>query len=91
MSFDRIPRPIQRVVRQTNGPLAIVRDGRNFYWILNRKNGRRIPERFEGLKAAKTEASSLLFLHRPEAPAPTWTSPVDGRAAQARFDRWAER
>ena len=91
MSFDRIPRPIQRVVRQTNGPLALVQDGRNFYWIINRKNGRRIPERFEGLTAAKTEASSLLFLHKPEAPAPTWTAPVDGRAAQARFDRWAER
>jgi hypothetical protein len=91
MSFDRIPRPIQRVIRQINGPLAIVQDGRNFYWIINRKNGRHVPERFEGLEAAKSEASTLLFLHKPEARKPSWTTPVDGRAAQTRFDRWAER
>ena len=91
MSFDRIPRPIQEVVRQTNGPLALVQDGLNFYWIINRKNGRHLPDRFEGIEAAKREASSLMFLHKPEAPSPQWTSPVKGRAAEQRFSRWAEK
>lgn len=91
MSFDRIPRPIQRVVRQTNGPLVIVQDARNFYWILNRRNGTTVSERFELLEVAKEEAATLAFLHRPEAPSPKWTVPVDGRAAQDRFDRWAGR
>lgn len=91
MSFDRIPRPVQKVVRQTNGPLAIVQDGYNLYWIINRKNGKLIPDRFEGLDWAKSEASSLLFLHKPEAPSPTWTAPITGRAAEQRFARWAEK
>ena len=91
MSFDRIPQPIRRVVRQTNGPLAIVQDRRNFYWIVNRKNGRTVPERFEGLDAAKREASTILFLHKPKGQSPKWTAPVDGRAARDRFDRWAGR
>ena len=91
MSFDRIPRPIRRVVRQTNGPLVIVQDGRNFYWIVNRKSGKTVPERFEGLDAAKREASTLLFLHKPETSSPKWTVPVDGRAAEDRFARWAGR
>ncbi len=91
MSFDQIPRPIQRVVRQTNGPLVIVQDRKNFYWIVNRENGKTVPERFEGLETAKREASSLSFLYKPEAPSPTWTAPVDGRAAEARFTRWAGR
>lgn len=90
MSFDRIPHPIQKVVRQTNGPLAIVQDGYNFYWIINRKNGKLLPDRFEGLRAAKDEASSLLFLHKPEAPSPLWTTPVTGSSAQRRFDKWAQ-
>ena len=91
MSFDRIPRPIQRVVRQTNGPLVIVQDRRNFYWIINRHSGKAVPERFEGLDTAKREASTLSFLYQPEAPSPKWTVPVEGRAAEERFTRWAGR
>lgn len=91
MSFANIPRPIQQVVRQTNGPLAIVQDARNLYWIINRKNGKSGSERYEGLEKAKSKASTLVFLHRPEAPSPTWTIPIRGLAAESRFRRWAQR
>ena len=91
MSFDQIPRPVQKVVRQTNGPLVIVQDRMNFYWIINRNSGKAVPEHFEGLKAAKREASTLSFLYKPEAPSPTWTAPITGVSAEKRFDRWAGR
>ena len=91
MSFDQIPRPVQRLVRQTNGPLVIVQDRMNFYWIINRHSGKAVPERFEGLKSAKREVSTLSFLYKPEAPSPKWTAPITGVAAEKRFDRWAGR
>ncbi len=91
MSFDRIARPVRLVVRQTNGPLAIVQDARNFCWIVNRENGKIVPESFDGLDAAKREASTLSSLHWPGSPSPKWTGPVTGMSAEQRFDRWAGR
>lgn len=91
MSFDRIARPVRLVVRQTNGPLAIVQDRRNSCWIVSRENGKAVPESFEDLEAAKQKASTLSSLHWPGSPSPKWTGPVTGWSADDRFDRWARR
>ena len=91
MSFERIPRPVRLIVRQTNGPLAIVQDAREFCWIVNRENGKAVRESFDGLEAAKREASTLSSLYWPEVPSPKWTGPVTGVSAEKRFDRWAGR
>ena len=91
MSFDRVARPVWLVVRQTNGPLAIAADAKDFFWIVNRENGKTVPERFDDLEAARWEVSTLSSLYWPEAPSPKWTGPVTGWSAEKRFDRWAGR
>ena len=91
MSFDHIARTVRLVVRQTNGPLAIVQDARGFYWIVNRENGKNAPERFDRLEAAKGQASTLSSLKWPGSPPPKWTGPVTGVSADKRFDRWTGR
>jgi hypothetical protein len=91
MSFDHIARPVRLVVRQTNGPLAIVADAGDFYWIVNRENGKTAPERLDRLEAAKGEASTLSSLEWPGSPSPKWTGPVTGVSAEKRFERWTGR
>ncbi len=91
MSFDHIARPVRLVVRQTNGPLAIVADARGFYWIVSRENGNAVAERFDGLEAAKREATTLSSLEWPGSPPPKWTGPVTGVSAEKRFERWTGR
>ena len=70
--FSQIPRPIQKVVVQTNGDLAIVQDINNTYWLVNRVHGRTYPETFSLLEDAKREAASASFIHDPSAPSPKW-------------------
>ena len=70
--FPLIPRPIQKVVVQTNGDLAIVQDVNNRYWLVKRVHGRTYPDTFSLLENAKKEASSITFLHDPSAPSPKW-------------------
>ena len=70
--FSRIPRPIRKVVVQTNGDLAIVQDINNTYWLVNRTHDRIYPETFSLLEDAQREASSVSFIHDPSAPSPKW-------------------
>ena len=57
---------------QTNGPLWIVQDINNRYWLVNPKHGRTYPETFSLLDHAKKEASSISFIHDPSRPSPKW-------------------
>ena len=70
--FPQIPRPIRRVVVQTNGELAIVQDSHNRYWLVNRVRGRIYPDQFSLLENAKREAASRSFMHDPDAVSPKW-------------------
>jgi len=70
--LDDIPRPIRQVVTQANGDLAIVLDGNNYYWLVNRKLRRVYPDKFSLLDRAKAEAAMVVFLTDPTAPRPRW-------------------
>ena len=72
MSVERIPRPVQKVVVQTNGDLAIVQDKYNRYWLVNRTTGRTYPDTVSLLDEAKREAASVSFIYDPGAPSPKW-------------------
>lgn len=87
MSFNDVPRPVWLAVRQTNGPLAIVEDDLGWFWIINRNNGKAVPEQFDGLEAAKVEASRLSIRHR-DRDSCSWTVPVIGPSADVRFEHW---
>lgn len=87
MSFHDVPRPVWLAVRQTNGPLAIVEDDLRWFWIINRNNGKAVPEQFDGLEAAQAEASRLSVRHR-DGESCLWTVPVFGPSADVRFAYW---
>lgn len=70
--FPQISRPVQKVLVQTNGDLAIIQDKYNRYWLVNRKTGAVWPDTFSLKEHAAKEASSITFLHNPSAPSPTW-------------------
>lgn len=70
--FPQIPAPWTRLVVQVNGDLALVRDLRNMWWLVNTRHKRVHPERFETLESAKREASSISFISNPAAPSPEW-------------------
>ena len=70
--YPHIPRPIRRVVVQTNGDLAIFQDVNNTYWLVNRVHGRTYPDTFSLLDQAKREAASVSFIANPSSPSPKW-------------------
>ena len=70
--YPHIPRPIRRVVVQTNGDLAIIQDVNNTYWLVNRVHGRTYPDEFSLLDQAKREAASVSFIADPSSPSPKW-------------------
>ena len=70
--FKQIPRPVQQILVQTNGDLAIVQDANNYYWLVNRRHRRLYPDRFSLLDRAQHEAAMVVFLTDPTAPRPTW-------------------
>ncbi len=71
-TFQGIPRPIRKALVQTNGPLAIVQDRNNTYWLVNRRTGAVYPETFSLKEDAARQAASVSFLYDPSAPSPTW-------------------
>jgi hypothetical protein len=87
MKPARIPRPIRSVVLQLGGPLVIVEDGNQFYWLVNLKTGRMLDDRFEGVEAVRREADSLAFLHNPGASSLRWSRPITGKAVQAVLEK----
>lgn len=70
--FPQIPRPIGRVIVQTNGDLVIIQDINNTYWLVNRRHGRTYPDTFSLFEDAKREAASVSFIADPSSPAPRW-------------------
>lgn len=70
--FTQIPRPVQKILIQTNGDLAIIQDNLNRYWLVNRKSGRTYPDTFSLLEQAKKEAASVVFIFDPSSPSPRW-------------------
>jgi len=70
--FPQVPKPWQRIVVQTNGDLTIIQDANNRYWLVNSRFRKVYPERFESLKAAAREASSVSFVLNPASSSPEW-------------------
>lgn len=70
--FAGVPSPIQKAMVQTNGPLAILQDRQDRYWLVNRKTGAVYPDTFSLKEEAAREAASVSFLYDPFSPTPTW-------------------
>jgi len=88
VSFANIPRPVQQVARQANGPLAIVQDARNLYWIIMPEPGWIYRPPLETFDAAMEEALPGNALPDISSP-PHWSPLVQGLLAEEIFECWA--